>query len=223
MPSSRAEIIPHVINIVVSREPQSILDVGIGFGKYGFLFREYAEVWTDVESGKRVNPRNWKIRIDGIEIWKKYISRVQRSVYDHIFIGDALTVLDDGPGAFEVLCRKAPGLQADSLPRRLNSYDVIFCGDMIEHLTKPDGHRLLGLMVHRAKDAVVVVTPSYHKIGGEEGERSHGGQKKSHGNPYETHLSHWTRSDFDNIENCTYYMVDGKYGIAVIEKEAPHA
>lgn len=195
MPSSRAETIPHVINIVGSYKPKSILDVGIGFGKYGFLFREYLEIWTDTESGKRVHPRNWKTRIDGIEIWKKYISRVQRAVYDNIHIGDALAVI-----------------------RGLGIYDVIFCGDMIEHLTKAQGHILINFMVDHAAKAVVIVSPAYKERTRDDGVVVKK-QGRSHGNPFEAHLSHWIRSDFDNYENCTYYLVDNKYGIVVIEKE----
>ena len=38
MPSSRYDLIPLVLNIVTSQNPSSILDIGIGYGKYGAFF-----------------------------------------------------------------------------------------------------------------------------------------------------------------------------------------
>lgn len=194
MPSSRPELIPHVVNITFeNRAPKSILDVGIGFGKYGFLFREYGEVWTDLEKGSRVNPRSWKIRIDGIESWKKYVSRVQRAVYDEIFVGDAVEVLT--------------GLQ--------DTYDIVFCGNVLEHMTKSKGHTLIQHMVNHANDVAVIVTPAYDQTP-KNGDRP----KIPRGsNPNEAFLSWWMRSDFDIYPTATYYMVEGQHGIIVIEKD----
>ncbi len=39
MPSSRPNIIPIVIHLIRQLKPRSILDVGVGFGKWGHLFR----------------------------------------------------------------------------------------------------------------------------------------------------------------------------------------
>src|SRR3989304_997151 len=77
MPSSRPELIPFVINLVMQLQPRSILEIGTGFGKYGFLFRE-----------------NWQVRIDGIECFAPYISDLQRRIYNRIIIGDALSEID---------------------------------------------------------------------------------------------------------------------------------
>ena len=44
MPSSRPNTIPTVIHLVKQFQPKSILDVGIGFGKWGHLFREYTDI-----------------------------------------------------------------------------------------------------------------------------------------------------------------------------------
>ena len=49
MPSSRPNTIPTVIHIVKQLRPSSILDVGVGFGKWGHLFREY----TDIVAARR--------------------------------------------------------------------------------------------------------------------------------------------------------------------------
>ncbi len=44
MPSSRPNTIPTVIHLVRQLKPKSILDVGVGFGKWGHLFREYTDI-----------------------------------------------------------------------------------------------------------------------------------------------------------------------------------
>ena len=44
MPSSRPNTIPTVIHLVRQIKPKSILDVGVGFGKWGHLFREYTDI-----------------------------------------------------------------------------------------------------------------------------------------------------------------------------------
>lgn len=41
MPSSFHEALSIVVPFVIDLAPVRILDVGVGFGKYGFLFREY--------------------------------------------------------------------------------------------------------------------------------------------------------------------------------------
>ena len=35
-----------VLNLVTEQKPKTILDVGIGYGKYGVLFREYLDIWN---------------------------------------------------------------------------------------------------------------------------------------------------------------------------------
>jgi SAM-dependent methyltransferase len=85
MPSSRVDHIPAVLGYVVKTKPQRVLDVGVGFGKWGYLFREYLEVWDGHLA--------WTHTIDGIEVFPEYIGKHQEAVYDHIIIGDALAVV----------------------------------------------------------------------------------------------------------------------------------
>jgi hypothetical protein len=64
--------------------PKSILDIGVGYGKYGMLAREYLDY---------AHFRKRDIVIDGIEGFAEYIQDGQRFYYDHIFIGDARLLL----------------------------------------------------------------------------------------------------------------------------------
>ena len=104
----------------------SVLNIGVGFGKFGFLAREY----TDVRLGRYFN---WKTRIDGIEIFEKYITQLQREIYDNIYIGDAIDILPT-----------------------LGRYDMIICSDVLEHFSKQDGTVLLDLIKDRCKFAMIV-------------------------------------------------------------------
>ncbi len=145
MPSSRPELIPFVINVVMQLQPRSILEVGTGFGKYGFLFREYLDIWGAAADPKRLAAENWQILIDGIECFPDYIGDVQRHIYNRIIIGDALEEID-----------------------RLGQYDLVFLGDVIEHFPKEDGQLLLQKCLEHANRMTLVTTPNYFNPQGPE-------------------------------------------------------
>lgn len=110
----------------MAKNPRSVLDIGIGFGKFGFLAREY----TDVRFGRYFN---WETRIDGIEIFEKYVTQLQRQIYDNIYIGNATDILPN-----------------------LSNYDIIICSDMLEHLSVEDGTFLLNTIKQKSKFAMIV-------------------------------------------------------------------
>jgi hypothetical protein len=43
------------------------MEIGVGFGKYGLLLREYLEIWGEGEVYE-----DWLRKIDGIEIFEAY-------------------------------------------------------------------------------------------------------------------------------------------------------
>ncbi|MHC4171492.1 MAG: FKBP-type peptidyl-prolyl cis-trans isomerase [Planctomycetota bacterium] len=126
MPCSRPSALAPVCNRIIEKNPMSVLDIGIGFGKFGFLVREY----TDIRLGRYFN---WKTRIDGIEIFEKYVTRLQREIYDNIYIGNTMDILPT-----------------------LGDYDMIICSDMLEHLNEKDGLFLLNLIKEKSKFAMIV-------------------------------------------------------------------
>ncbi len=111
--------------------PARVLDVGVGFGRWGILVREFAEVWEG-----RVFKDQWTIRIEGIEAFPRSVGAYHREFYDQIHIGDAATVLPPLPGPWNL---------------------VIF-GDSLEHVTKDVGRSLLSTCLERA-DYVLVNVP----------------------------------------------------------------
>jgi len=90
--------------------------------------------------------------------------------YNNVFIGNALEELD-----------------------KLEKYDIVYCGDMIEHLTKEDGHKLVEKMLEHANAWVYVATPMPARP-----------QEGILGNPAEAHLSSWEEEDF---KKYNYEMV----------------
>ena len=96
------------MELVVRSKPQSVLDVGVGFGKYGYLVREYLEIWGDGDQYDQ-----WLRTIDGVEVFEPYIREVQRAVYNEVFIGNATEVL----------------------PTLEKQYDLILLIDVLEHFT----------------------------------------------------------------------------------------
>jgi hypothetical protein len=138
MPSSRPNTIPTVIHLLKQLDPQSILDIGVGFGKWGHLFREYTDIQAAEAEPDRYRRENWKIRIDGIEGYPGYLTEMHRYLYNDLHTGEALSVL-----------------------RGLAEYDLVFLGDIIEHFEKEAGWQLLREAVAHARKAVIVSTPKY--------------------------------------------------------------
>jgi SAM-dependent methyltransferase len=145
-----------------------------------------------------------------VRIWRRlfepfsYFAELERAV------GDAETVLDVGCGypspikhfrrkrravgvdAFEASIEKsrAEGIHDDYLKADVleiggkfddRSFECVLAADVIEHLTKEDGARLLSMMEKIARRRVVVFTPNGFLHQGEAG-----------GNPWQVHKSGWT-------------------------------
>ncbi len=134
MPSSQFNQISSVVEIMFALNPKSILDVGVGFGKYGVLSREYLEI----KGEKKGEYKNFSRRIDGIEGFSDYITPLHKFIYNKIYVGDALKIVPE-------------------LKRR---YDLILIIGTIEHFEKEDGKKLLKMLLEKS-DGVLVSTPKY--------------------------------------------------------------
>ena len=184
MPSSRPNTIPTVVHLIRQLKPRSILDVGIGFGKWGHLFREYTDILEAEHHPSRYERKNWKIQIDGIEGFPQYITEMHRYLYSEIHIGDACELI-----------------------HRLPRYDIIFMGDIIEHLQKKRGLQLLRDSVAQANKAVIVSTPKYETAQGD-----------LCSNEMERHRSLWSARDFRQFKRAIVKTIDRSILLAVIVK-----
>ena len=143
MPTSEYRQIPYVLDVIANERPKTVLDVGAGYGKYGFLAREFG----DAE------------RVDALDA-----TPPRFAAYDHVWTGDL---------------RNIDALLPPDAPR----YDLALFIDVIEHLEKPEGYRLLDALVLRARK-VLVTTPWGFR------------PQEVPGMPYETHRSGWQPWDF---------------------------
>ena len=84
MPTSTFSGLEALIGYFFKIRPQSVLDVGIGFGRIGYLAREI----LDVMLNGSYRAEDWKVKIDGIEAFPDYIQEHQKALYDDIYFGD---------------------------------------------------------------------------------------------------------------------------------------
>src|SRR5688572_14003695 len=115
MPTSDYHQISDVLHVIEQVDPESVLEVGVGFGKWGTLCREILEIYRD-----RVSPDTWLVQIDGIEIFEAYRNELWGFAYDNIHIGNGTEIIE-----------------------RLGKYDLILCCDVIEHFEKAEGEIFL--------------------------------------------------------------------------------
>jgi len=128
MPTSHHGQINEILDLVITTNPKTMLDIGIGFGKYGFLAREYLEL----ADGRDVYD-DWTRRIDGVEAFENYITPLQRKIYDNIYTGNILDIIDE--------------LETN--------YDLIILIDVLEHFTYEDGMILLEKLTKNAKHLII--------------------------------------------------------------------
>lgn len=135
MPTSVPYCVPIVAGVARQLRPRSVLDVGVGFGKYGFILREYTDIW-DMASVADYERSAWKTRIEGIDATPQYITPLHRFIYDEMHIGDVRTIID-------------------SLPR----YDLIIMGDLLEHFEKDEGFALVDKLLTHANQCLLLIFP----------------------------------------------------------------
>lgn len=137
MASSFAEQIPVVLHVLAHLSPRTVLDVGKGFGKYGFLIHEY----VGVDTKKRPDPgltlaEQSCVTIDAIECNPDYLWPHLKQFYRTVTLG-----------RIEDLCLGLP------------AYDVVLMTDVIEHLEKSVAEGVLASFFKRGS-TIVVSTPT---------------------------------------------------------------
>lgn len=115
MGTSNWQNISYCVEILREFEPKSILDIGIGFGRWGILTREFLDVWYG-----RDNPKTWQIWVEGIEAYESAISGYHHAFYNRIHIGDAFDILPE-----------------------MGEFDLVILGDVLEHFSPDRASRVL--------------------------------------------------------------------------------
>lgn len=130
----------------------SFLEIGIGWGMYGMLMRNFFDAWFG-----RFGPEQYAMTIDAIDGSAIEHAPFVEQVYDNIMVGDALDIL--------------PSISA-------NSYDVVYAVEVLEHIPKERGVFFLNEMKRIARRGVVVTTP--HPDCWESQEDLHGNEFERH-------------------------------------------
>ena len=94
--------------------PRSIVDIGCGWGRWGFLAREFCELWFH-----RYSRDEWKVRIDALDVNPGTWTPVHAYIYDSMMQADVRTWTPS------------------------QRYDVAICCDVLEHMPKEDGLKTL--------------------------------------------------------------------------------
>jgi len=183
MPSADPSNISDIIKIVTELKPMSILDVGIGVGKYGLLFRDYLDGhWA----GHAFHDKNtWTLNLVGIEVFPKYITPVQEYVYSTIWIGEA----------YEILTRV----------KDLHCFDLVFLGDVLEHFEKDQGKLLIRTIRDNwlsEKGHILISTPNFKTM-------INDNRRIIFGNVHELHKCRWYPIEFKDF-NMTVKVIEGK-------------
>ena len=132
MPTSPYAHLYTIVEFLSNVRPASILDVGVGNGKMGFIARDL----LDVMLGERYRKENWQVKIDGIEIFADYVQDHQKAIYDDIYIGNAFDVIDT-----------------------LASYDVIILGDVLEHFEKNQARQFFDKCITHCNRHIILCMP----------------------------------------------------------------
>jgi len=169
MPFSQSSQISPIISYIEQQQPASLLDVGTGFGQYGFLARtnlEHLNLFeVDGPHSRKRSREEWGVVIDGIEAFEKYITPVHEYAYNAIHIGDAIEIL----------------------PAMDNRYDMVLAIDILEHFDKPQGLLFIDLLQQVSQGTVIISTPK---------EFIH---QQIEANPYENHRSWWTLEELESL------------------------
>ncbi len=133
MPISDYRHIPQVLDEVYALQPETVLELGIGFGKWGVLLREVLDAMYG-----RCQPDQWQRKIDGYEIWADYGNPCW-GAYDSVRCRDFTT---DEQWRFE---RK----------------ELVMMMDSLEHLTPEVGRPFLRALVENNKHVIISVPNGY--------------------------------------------------------------
>src|SRR5882672_8196386 len=131
MPTSDFHNISAIVGVIAQLQPEKVLDIGCGFGKYGVLIREYLDVWYE-----RLDRDQWRVKLVGIEGWSSYRNPIHDYVYSEVHMGDAREIVPT-----------------------LGNFDLVLIADVIEHVEKDDARTLIDECFKRSP-VVVISTPA---------------------------------------------------------------
>lgn len=136
MASSFINQIPTIIHLIQKLNPSTVLDIGKGFGKYGFLAHEY----VGINNTKKIDPAKYlknqsKLTIEAVEVDPDLMLPHLHQLYNKVYFGDILEIY-----------------------KGLSSYDMVLMIDIIEHLDKEGALLLLKRLLQNGSN-IIIATP----------------------------------------------------------------
>jgi SAM-dependent methyltransferase len=170
MPIGSYALVPHIAHHLCTQQPRRVLDLGIGFGMYGAVVRQ----WLDAG----VKP--WRTHLVGVEVWADY----RNPLWDLYDVVHVQTIED-------FLTQQQRGVGRISNPSHGETrFDAVVLSDVIEHFDKGEGT----LIIKSARELLapdgwlLLGTPAVFMP-----------QTAVWGNQHERHRSLWTRDDFAEL------------------------
>lgn len=168
MPIGCLSSLPLVMNKLISKQPKTVLDLGIGMGMYGAAVRQ----WLDMGFIE-----NFSVVLVGVEGFKKYRNPCW-SLYDAVYVQSIqnflqrLETIRDNPSPHSV---KIPWL-----------FDAVIMTDVLEHFDKQEGSAVIDRILNCLADGGVFLlsTPAIHCE-----------QGAVYGNEFERHKCVWAADE----------------------------
>ena len=142
MPTSSFYNLSPICEKIVDIAPKRVLDLGCGNGKWGFLAREYADIWCGRSLQKTTH-------IEGVEIFEKYITPAHNYIYDKIHIGEISEIVKTLPG----------------------DWDLVLCVDVLEHLPRERGIDLLKWIKENSRVGILALPTNVQRRGAPHGNK----------------------------------------------------
>lgn len=141
MASSFLGQIPIILYILTKVSPKKVLDIGKGFGKYGFLIHEY----LGIDNQKKIIPnlqlrKQSKVIIDAVEIDLDLILPHLSHFYNKVIFGNILNIYSE-----------------------LDKYDLILMIDIIEHIEKEPALIMLKEFLKKGSDILIATPRNFFK------------------------------------------------------------
>jgi hypothetical protein len=114
--------------VVIGRiAPERVLDVGVGFGRWGMLVREVCD-----EAAGRAFRDNWRVHVEGIAGSVSDVEEYHHHFYNWIHVGDPTVALGRMPGGWDLLFLNDAGCLERAL--EISAY-VLYAGSPPDNLS----------------------------------------------------------------------------------------
>ena len=133
MPTSDYHAVSDIMGEIQRLSPKTVLDIGVGFGKWGVLCREI----LDARFG-RCRPDDWEASVVGCEVWPVYRNPAWRC-YSQVYISKPGRAFPDGYDF------GPPGVE------------LVLMIDVLEHFDDNPGREILRKLVAQNKHVIVSV------------------------------------------------------------------